>query len=536
MRKIRSGAIPLVLVVLALAARLIPGPRTIDDSYITFRYTRNLLSGQGFTYNPGEFVQGTTTPLYTFLMAGLGAVSGGAQAPFPWLSLGLNSLADAATCLLLLRIGRRLGSERAGLAAALVWAVAPYSVTFAIGGLETSVYVLLLTAAMWGYLEQRRLLTALCAVLALLTRPDALILVGPLLLDRLVRAWRSHETIRFSELLVFLAPGLAWAAFATLTFGSPIPHSVLAKMQAYRLQPFDSFIRLLQHYATPFLAQDWLNTAVAIGSGLLLFPFLYFVGAQQAWRADKRSLVYLLYPWLYLLAFSIPNPLIFRWYLTPPLPPYFLFILLGADKLLSQLFKLKLKAPAAGADALSSAGADAFSAAGANAFSAAWRIVVPTLLLICLPLASTLTGWDIHPDHGPDRPAPDMAWFKLELLYQQAAGILAPQITANQTLAAGDVGTLGYFTPARILDTVGLNSAQSLHYYPLDASDYVINYAIPSRLILDQKPDYVVVLEVYIRKTLLQDAQFKQDYHLLQTLPTDIYGSNGLLIFKRNGP
>ena len=512
MRNLRR-ALPFLLVALALAARLIPGPRTIDDSYITFRYARNLLSGQGFTYNPGEFIQGTTTPLYTFLMAGLGAVSGGAQAPFPWLSLGLNSLADAVTCLLLLRIGKRLGSERAGLAAALVWAIAPYSVTFAIGGLETSVYVLLLTATVWGYLEQRRRLTALGAVLALLTRPDALILVGPLLLDRLVRAWRKHETIRIDELLVFLLPGLAWAAFATLTFGSPIPHSVLAKMQAYRLQPFDSFIRLLQHYATPFLEQDWLNTAVAIGIGLVLYPFLYLVGARRAWQAEKRSLVYILYPWLYLLAFSIPNPLIFRWYLTPPLPPYFLFILLGADKLLSELFKLRVKAPAA-----------------------AWRTIVPALLVLCLPLASTLTGWDLHPDHGPDRPAPDMAWFKLELLYQQAAGILAPQLSPNQTLAAGDVGTLGYFTPARILDTVGLNSAQSLRYYPLDASYYVINYAIPTRLILDQKPDYVVVLEVYIRKTLLQDAQFKQDYSLIQTLPTDIYGSNGMMIFKRNGP
>src|SRR5271157_1150632 len=529
MRNLRAAAIPTLLVVLALAARLIPGPRTIDDSYITFRYARNLLSGQGFTYNPGEFVQGTTTPLYTFVMAGLGAVSGAAQAPFPWLSLGLNSLADAATCLLLWRIGKRLGSERAGIAAALVWAGAPYSVTFAIGGLETSVYVLLLTATMWGYLEQHRKLNDLCAVLALLTRPDALILVGPLLLERLVRALRSHETIRLDELLVFLTPGLAWAVFATLTFGSPIPHSVLAKMQAYRLEPYSALIRLLQHYATPFLEEDWLNTAVAIGIGLLLYPFLYLVGARRAWRADQRSLVYILYPWLYLLAFSIPNPLIFRWYLTPPLPPYFLFILLGADQLLSALFRLRVKTPPA-------EGAGALPAAGAGALPAAWRSVVPALLLICLPLASTLTGWDVHPDHGPDRPAPDMAYIKLELLYQQAAGILAPQLSPAQTLAAGDVGTLGYFTSARILDTVGLNSAVPLHYYPLAASYYVINYAIPTRLILDQKPDYLVVLEVYVRKTLLQDAQFRQDYRLIQTLPTDIYGSNGLLIFKRDGP
>src|SRR5512141_1418152 len=149
MKKFRL-VLPALLVVLAIAARVIPGPRTIDDSFITFRYARNLLAGQGFVYNPGEAVLGTTTPLYTLLMAGLGALSGGAGAPFPELALGLNALADAVTCLLLWNLGRRLGFERAGAAAAVAWAVAPFSVTFAIGGLETSLYVALLTGVVWA--------------------------------------------------------------------------------------------------------------------------------------------------------------------------------------------------------------------------------------------------------------------------------------------------------------------------------------------------------------------------------------------------
>jgi arabinofuranosyltransferase len=94
-----------VLVGLALLARLLPGPRTIDDAFITFRYARNLLEGYGLVYNPGEQVLGTTTPLYAGLMAGLGALSGGASAPFPVLALGVNALADALTCLVLVRMG-----------------------------------------------------------------------------------------------------------------------------------------------------------------------------------------------------------------------------------------------------------------------------------------------------------------------------------------------------------------------------------------------------------------------------------------------
>jgi hypothetical protein len=96
------------------------------------------------------------------------------------------------------------------------------------------------------------------------------------------------------------------------------------------------------------------------------------------------------------------------------------------------------------------------------------------------------------------------------------------------------VGVLGYFTQVRILDTVGLNSPISTRYYPLDSSFYAINYAIPPDLILDTRPDYLVILEVYGRDGLLKDDQFLQAYQLKAKIPTDMYGSDGLLIFARN--
>ena len=500
--------IPFLLFALALLARIAPGPRTIDDAYITFRYARHLLSGLGFVYNPAEHVLGTTTPLYTFLMAALGNLAGGPGAPFPWLALSVNALADALTCLCLWKLGKRLNAEAAGIAAALLWAVAPFSVTFAIGGLETSVYILLLTSTILAYSQRRRTLAALAAALAILTRPDALLLGGPLALDRLLRAIRQKESIELGELLAFTLPTLAWASFAVFYFGSPFPHSVQAKLAVYHLEPNASLIRLIQHYATPFLEQNLLGNAW-IGIGLVLYPFLYLVGARRAWRAEPRLLAYLIYPWLYLAAFALFNPLIFRWYLTPPLPPYFLFILMGAGQILRQIFNLR-PSP-----------------------QAAWRRWLPTALLIILPLTPTLSDWRLQPDHGPRRPAPEMAWIKLELLYQQAAEKLAPYLDSDTTLAAGDVGALGYYTPARILDTVGLNSPQSLRYYPIDEELYVINYAIPGELILSEQPDYIVILEVYGRRTLLRENRFEQQYELLETLPTDIYGSQGMLVFRR---
>ena len=535
---LRPYVMPALLVALALAARLIPGPRTIDDAFITFRYARSLLAGNGFVYNAGERVLGTTTPLYTLLMAGLASLIGGINAPFPTLALLVNALADAGTCLLLWQLGKRINAERVGIAAALIWAVAPFSVTFAIGGLETSVYVLLLTAAVWTYVTRRHTLSALCAALALLTRPDALILILPLAAVRLghsiavplhknanrpgsskflafLRAFGMDNPapLTWGEIAAFVLPVAAWFGFAWAYFGSPIPHSVAAKLITYHLAPGSAFIRLIQHYTTPFMENDLLGSAAAVGIGLVLYPFLFIVGARRAWKNDRNLLVWIAYPWLYFATFALPNPLLFRWYLTPPLPAYFFFILMGLDQVLTSIFA-RAKVPAIHP-------------------LPAWRTWVVTALLIVLPLVPTLSDWQIHPDHGADRPAPQMAFIKLELLYRQAADYLSPQLTSNTLLAAGDVGVLGFYTPARILDTVGLNSPVSLNYYPLDDRYYAINYAIPADLVLDQKPDFVVILEVYGRLTLLKDPHFLAQYELLQTLPTDIYGSNGMLIFKR---
>jgi hypothetical protein len=92
---------------------------------------------------------------------------------------------------------------------------------------------------------------------------------------------------------------------------------------------------------------------------------------------------------------------------------------------------------------------------------------------------------------------------------------------------------LGYFTGARILDTIGLISPVSVGYYPLPDSFYVINYAIPPALINDQEPEVVVILEVYGRGGLLLDPEFNLTYALEETYPTDLYGSEGMLVFRR---
>ena len=461
--------LPFVLILTAVAARLIPGPRIIDDAYITYRYARNILSGHGFVYNPGEILQGTTTPLYTLILTFLASISGGSSAPFPQIAWLFNTLCGALTVYLIWKIGRKLQTPFSGLFTALFWAVAPYSVTFAIGGLETSFFVLLLTLAVYLYLQDRTRWVFLISALSLIARPDALLLAGLMFLDRIYSFYVKGTDGRLpsprwktflSELSIFLLPLVLWFGFAWLYFGTPIPHSVTAKSQAYSLPSLAAFIRFLQHYGTPFMGHHLLGT-FWIGVGLILYPWLFTLGLIHTIKINPRIRPWAAYPWIYLLSFAVANPLIFRWYLTPPLLPYAFFILAGLEHLLTREIN---------------------SASKFILNRDKFRYILLMILLLA-PSGLSLHAWTLSPDHGPSRPAPEMAFIKLELIYQQAADVVANDLPrssqADQSnpphLAAGDVGVLGYQSGLPILDLVGLNSAQTVTYYPLQESDYIIN-------------------------------------------------------------
>jgi arabinofuranosyltransferase len=516
----REWILIVALVLVALAARLIPGERTVDDAYITFRYARNLAEGVGFVYNPpstgsgqsGQRVLGTTTPLYTLLMAGLSLAT--RSHDFPALALAVNALAGAFAVGMLYALGKRFaGHSIPAAAVALLWALAPFSVTFAIGGMETDLTIGLLIAAAYAYLAERPRAMAVLSALALLARPDTVIFVGPLWLGLAL----AQRRIPWREGLIGLAILAPWVIFGTLYFGSPLTNSLSAKSVAYRLPPTAGAVRLLQHYATPF-SEDKALPPYAILATFALYCGLCALGAIKALRRERKTWPLIVYPWVYFAVFGLANPLIFRWYLSPPLPFYFLLIITGAwtaGRDISGLVVGKL--------------ADRKTAR----FPIYQLTNLPFALFTIAALALTLNAWTLHPDHGPDRPAPEMAWFKLEQLYAQAARIVRSRASPGDTLCAGDIGVLGYQTGLHIVDTVGLVTPASSRYYPADPAIYVINYAIPADLMLALDPDYIVILEVYGREGLLPDPRFQARYRRLETLETAIYGSEGMLVFER---
>ena len=314
----RDDVLLVLLVLVALGARALPGERIIDDAYITFRYARNIVEGRGFVYNPGEHVLGTTTPLYTLVLAGLSWISGSAD--FPTIAVAANAVAGALSVALLYLLGQRfVGHWAPPATAALLWALAPYSVTFAAGGMETDLVVTLLLAAAYAYVVDASHALAVLSSLSLLARPDTALLLVLLWLGLVAR--RRRLPLREAAVaIVVLAP---WLIFATIRFGSPLPGSLAAKSAAYPLPPTAALVRLIQHYSTPFFAHELLGRSWQL-AGFAVYLLMAAVGSLRLCQRSRHSWPLLAYPWVYLVTFAVANPLLFRWYLSPPLPFYFL--------------------------------------------------------------------------------------------------------------------------------------------------------------------------------------------------------------------
>ncbi len=505
-----------LIIVVALLARIIPQPRTVDDAFITFRYSRNLVEGEGFVYNPDSKVLGTTTPLYALTMAGFGAAFG---EDYPWYALAVNAVADTLSVILLVMIGHYLtGSRRAGLLVGTLWAVAPFSVTFAIGGMETSVHNLWMIAAWAAYLDQRRGgWVGAFAALGILTRPDALIWVGPLLLHQLAMAWWKRDSqaslwdwLPWRDYLAGLILGLPWVIFAAWYFGSPLPHTVNTKSVVYLVDSTQALIRLLQHYSTPFHQHIILGVVIGVVLGLFLFPALALIGLRAVTKRVPAALPILTYPWLYFAVFAIQNPLIFRWYLTPPLPAYFLAIVAGGLALLAAFESLVI----------------------------AGHLRRVGVGLAMVSVVFLLSDWTLRPDHGPDRPAPEMAFHELELFYEQMAQRLVEEqgVGPDTLVAVGDIGAVGFHTNARILDTVGLVTKELNQYYSRELQDEIVvddaNYAIPPQMIFDYQPEYLVVMADFVTGGLEQDPRFEEQYALLYSIETEYYGDE-MRVYQR---
>ncbi len=146
----------------------------LDDSWIHYVYAESLGSSLRLDYNPGHSEAGFTSLLWVVVLAP--PIALGIDAVLASKLLGLA--AHVAVALLVYVWLRRHAPRVVALGAALLLAAEPIFAYAALSGMEVMLYAALMVAAMVLFLGERYRATAVVLALAVLARPDGLVLAG----------------------------------------------------------------------------------------------------------------------------------------------------------------------------------------------------------------------------------------------------------------------------------------------------------------------------------------------------------------------
>ena len=429
-------AFPAILAILAAYAFLKAafGILICDDAYITLAHARSWNAGLGPIMSAQNPVCATSTPLHTMLIALEGLVSGSTR--YTHLAYFTNLAWDLAGLWFLHRIASR-GLKLSAPFAALALAAYALSVNFlavSAYGMETPMYTALALAGTWYAFHSPRPWPGLGAVcfLAPLARPEGALLPAVLLCLR----WRREGGLPSKALMVcaaLAALGLAgFFAFNLYAYGLWLPHSILAKRMEIHvgfMEGLRSWI-LNVFYKGPSLGGV---TAVTLGNLLAVAGaaagFLRKGGKAGKGGTESVPWEMLAWPFLYFLFFTVTKSsyILFTWYYLPVLPFLLLFLAAGLDRLASGLLPEK----------------------------AAWAALL--VFLIGVPV-QTLRQ-ELPRKHV-------FAEAAREGRYKEAARIVDSLAAPGEIplVMTDEVGAIGYWSHARILDTHGLLSPEALPY------------------------------------------------------------------------
>ena len=190
-----------------------------DDPYITFRYARNLLDGEGLVYNAGQWVLGTTAPLHAMLLAAGGLLT----TDLPLLTSLVNGAALAVLAWLLARLMAIAGEASAGALAALLVVTNPLMGDAF--GFELNLFLALTLGGVVAYFSDRPQLAALLLALGTLTRGDGAV---PAVLVFFHHLW-VRRSFPVWPALIYGAVCGGWGLLAWTTYGTPFPNTLAAK-------------------------------------------------------------------------------------------------------------------------------------------------------------------------------------------------------------------------------------------------------------------------------------------------------------------
>jgi hypothetical protein len=388
----------------------------LDDAWIHQTYARNFgVSGQ-WVYFPGQPSAGSTSPLWTFVLA-VGYLLRFNQ--FLWaIGVGLFILA------ILAYIGYRYLLDYLKIPNSFAWLAAIllvfeyHLVWAALSGMETLLFGLILTIILLEISRENLnpLPMGLLIGICIWIRPDGLTLLGPALLYLFISPVQHQRILQ--NLAVFAAGFLLliipYLVFNDQLAGSIWPSTFYAKQAEYAvLRQAPLVKRLITEFSLPL-----------IGAGILLLPgFIYFIVHEMRGR-KWCSLLGVIWWMGYIGLYALRLPVTYQHgrYIIPAMPLYFIWGIAGTALLVSQPSSRPIRI-----------------------ISRTWLVSIFVVLIGFWVLGGRAYAYDV-------------AIIESEMV--DTAYWISENTPTDSLIAAHDIGALGYFGERQIFDLAGLVSPQ----------------------------------------------------------------------------
>jgi hypothetical protein len=277
-----------------------------EDWYITFRAAKNLATGHGLVFQQGQVLQTFTSPLNVMVPAGLSWLTGNQNdALVLWLYRFICAGLLGGTVILLDLIARSQNLSRTATCFLIAFfLVDAKTIDFSINGQEAAFLMFFQALQVLALLQRRSLLLGVAWGGLMWSRPDSFIYVGGVTGGYLLHLLLSERASLPATLrrmgIAALVGGLIYAPWligTTLYYGSPVPHTIIAKGLHVQtaLQT-----RLLGVFLLPF--KGLLGLGGSSYSGVFMPTYFIFGGWPEALQVLARLLA-----WLAAIAWLLPR-------------------------------------------------------------------------------------------------------------------------------------------------------------------------------------------------------------------------------------
>jgi len=306
----------------------------LDDALIYLRYIRNFLNGAGLVYNPGDYFNGLTSPLYSYLVILTGLLLDNLQLA----NILLATILYASALILYSEVfflDKPLVSRSLFIILAGTF---PYF--FLTYGMETPLFILMIGLCLYCYRIEQYFWLGIFSGLLILTRMEGIFLVAILLSGYVIRNHTLPSYRNFIIPLVLIAGNLI---FNKLYYGAYLPATGNAKIWQGQSGLWGDgwlFLQIGYLFGWVFNSNYFYLCSIVI---------LTLIGLVSSIKTPVNREIHLIVITFFIsyscffIAFNIPN---YHWYYAP----YFIFAMVYSTQgifwiadVLGTIFQGKLK-------------------------------------------------------------------------------------------------------------------------------------------------------------------------------------------------